>query len=256
MSFGVEASRPICLGPRVTSEIYGGVRIEGELLDGSRRVTSAFVAGGPGAATFDVNEKGAQGLGGTLSAGTVIGSGRGLVDLGYAGSLSAAGVTTHRLSVTYLHRFGDLSTVRAGLTAPVSRDQSDDFSAEMFYDLRWLPGERCPRPRRHGSLGGALPRPRARSRRLASTRDGLSCWRRGAISPGSGPIRSGSSDTGAAVDRASRHQRHDGADRGAMFDSRADARRSGRVAKASPLAARFGIGWPGTKGGGTDVHVA
>ena len=138
LAFGVDASRPIYIGADSRAEIYGGIEIRGELLDKDRTVSSAFVAAGPDAPRFLVNESGTYGLGAGIEIGTVISLGpKGQIDLNYGYDFTGGGLSTQHLSLGYRQNVSRNGSMAINLSRSFRDTGSDGATAELSYKSRF-----------------------------------------------------------------------------------------------------------------------
>ena len=134
---GVNADRPVWLGPRTRAQLRGGVTVYGELLDGARSVTSSFVAAGAGAPAFVVTEDGSSGLGGSLELGLSLFWDPNTLAMDYAFDRSTTGVQTHSFGVEYQHHFGRRARLNLGVQQQFSDTGGDGLNALLEYNLRF-----------------------------------------------------------------------------------------------------------------------
>jgi uncharacterized protein with beta-barrel porin domain len=138
LAFGVDASRPIFIGADTRAEIYGGIEIRGELLDKDRTVSSAFVAAGPDAPRFLVNEAGTYGLGAGIEIGTVISFGpRGHIDLNYGYDFAGGGLSTQHLSLGYRLDVSRNGSMALNVSRNFRSTGGGDAAAELSYKSRF-----------------------------------------------------------------------------------------------------------------------
>ncbi|MEM1266930.1 MAG: Ig-like domain-containing protein, partial [Pseudomonadota bacterium] len=136
-SIGVDASRPLYPSPNIRMEVFGGVALNGEFLDGDRSVTSSFAIGGPGAPTFVATEDGSSFLSGSGEIGAAFGFGRSTLEFGYGIDYGGpSSLTTHRLGLGFATSF--LKQDRLGVS--VRRSASADgggWGTELDYGIRF-----------------------------------------------------------------------------------------------------------------------
>ena len=138
LTLGLDATRPVYLGEGLRSEVYGGVRLEGELLDSERTLRAAFAAAGPNAPRFDVTEAGTQGLGYQLHLGTRVRAGdTGHLDVKYTYGQRDGGVTSQSATVGYSFEVLGNDSVSIGVTRDLNSATSGAVTADIGYDLRF-----------------------------------------------------------------------------------------------------------------------
>lgn len=134
LAFGVDASRPIYLGPDIKAEIFGGLEVRGELLDKNRSVSSSFAIAGAEAPRFLVTEEGTYGLGAGLEVGTMLSVGtNGQFDITYGYDIAGGGLSSQNLTLGYRHEVSDGANVSLNVSRNFNSLSGDGTTAEFNY---------------------------------------------------------------------------------------------------------------------------
>ena len=138
LSVGVDASRPVFLGPGTRAELYGGLSIRGELLDKDRSVSSAFNAAGAGSPRFLVTEEGTNGLGAGFELGMLIGfGGGGQLDVNYGYDYAGGGVRTQHLGLGFSSEVFGRDSLSLNVTRSFGGITAGGTKAEVDYGFRF-----------------------------------------------------------------------------------------------------------------------
>jgi uncharacterized protein with beta-barrel porin domain len=137
VSAGVEASRPVYLGPNILAEAYGSVSLSGELLDNTRSVTSSFTAAGLNAPSFVVSEEGSSGLGGRVEIGTRIAFRHGDADMSVAREFGINGVRTDTFRIEYGQSVFGNDKLAIGFGASNGATRSTPWQTSLDYELNF-----------------------------------------------------------------------------------------------------------------------